>query len=135
MKKAYEKPMVECEEFQANEYVAACNGPEPVYKFKCDAISHSILGDGGQVWLETNGKEGLQRWSLDKKQRDTFRSFYYPCGAEHEVKADSDDFKKGYLTTYDNRRPIDVIVWTGLNDDNTHCTTNLDMNTWETVKS
>lgn len=135
MRKLYEKPMIKCEEFMANEYVAACGEGHTVYKFKCDAISHSILGDGGRVWIESNGKPGLQRWTLDKSQRDTFRSYYHPCGETHEAEAIEGNFQRGYLTTYDNRRPIDVIVWTGLNDDNTHCTTNLDMDSWETAKS
>lgn len=126
MKKTYEAPAVSLERFVANEYIAACGEENMVYKFKCDAVSGSWLREGGSVYLETNGKEGWQ-WN------DTYRSEYHPCGATHEASV-NDEFKKGYLVTLMGGSK-EVIVWTGLNDDNTHCTTNLDKSTWTTAKS
>lgn len=56
-----------------------------------------------------------------------------------------DEFLNGYYVTaeYVGWWPIGhyeytttpVIVWRGDNNDNTHCTTNLDKSTWETAKS
>ena len=57
MRKAYEKPMIQCEQFMANEFVAACHDQNLVYKFECNAGPK----DGGIVWMETNGKPGLQK--------------------------------------------------------------------------
>lgn len=130
MKKEYVRPTMVRERFTPNEYVAACGDENKVYKFKCDAVSGSLFVDGGLVYLETNGEPGLQRFGLNS---DTYRSLYHPCDETHEAKV-TDEFKKGYLYTTTGGT-VDVIVWTGLNDDNTHCTTNLDMNTWTTAKS
>lgn len=126
MKKVYEAPAISLERFVANEYIAACGDSGTVYKFKCDAVSGAWLKDGGSVFLETNGQAGWQ-------PSDTYRSEYHPCGETHEASV-TDEFKKGYLVTLTGGIK-EVIVWTGLNDDNTHCTTNLDMSTWETAKS
>lgn len=126
MKKVWTRPLTVVQNFEANEYVAACGDENKVYKFKCDAVSGSIIGSGGSVYLETNGQEGFQL-------NDSYRSQYHPCGEEHEAKV-TDEFKRGYLVTLTGG-VVDVIVWTGLNDDNTHCTTNLKMDTWETAKS
>lgn len=52
----YVKPTMEGELFAANEYIAACHDINKVYKFKCDAGG----GRNGTVYLETNGKPGLQ---------------------------------------------------------------------------
>lgn len=127
MKKVWSRPLTVVQNFEANEYVAACGDENKVYKFKCDAVSGSWAGDGGSVYLETNGQEGFQLGG------DTYRSQYYPCEEEHEAKV-TDEFKLGYLVTLTGGVKK-VIVWTGLNDDNTHCTTNLKMDTWETAKS
>lgn len=131
MKMTYEKPLMEVQRFMANEFCSACGEGHTVYKFKCDAVSNSYISNGGLVYLETNGKEGLQTgWGGDE-----LRSSYVPCGKTHEAEAIEGNFKRGYLTDYAGERPIDVIVWTGKNDDNTHCTTQLDMDKWETAKS
>lgn len=37
MKKEWTEPVVEVQEFAANEYVAACGDSGKVYKFVCDA--------------------------------------------------------------------------------------------------
>lgn len=126
MKRRYERPSAYIEEFTPNEYVAACGDENKVYKFTCDAGG----GHSGSVWLETNGKPGLQ--ILDGKNSDTYLSGYHACGITHEAKT-TDDFLDGYYVQ--DFKVQEVKVWRGSKGDNTHCTTNLDMNTWQTAKS
>ena len=59
MKKVWSRPLTVVQNFEANEYVAACGDENKVYKFKCDAVSGSIIGSGGSVYLETNGQCGM----------------------------------------------------------------------------
>ncbi len=132
MKVVYEKPVMDVQCFMANEFCSTCGEHNKVYKFTCDAESHSHIGKGGKVYEETNGEPGLQIIALHP---DTYRSTYRPCGETHEAPAIEGNFIKGYLTNYAGGDPIDVIIWTGLNDDNTHCTTKLNMDEWETAKS
>jgi len=123
MARSYRKPMMNVEKFVANEYVAACGESGVVYKFKCDAGG----GVPGYVYLETNGKPGLQTG-------DQYLSGYQACGTTHEAES-TDSFQNGYYVNYFNGRVTPVIVWRGPNNDNTHCTENLDMSKWETAKS
>ncbi len=132
MKKAYQKPTLATQLFAANEYVAGCGTSGKVYHFQCDAVSNSHLGEGGKVWLESGAEPGLQTWGPNM---DEYRSLYHPCHEKHDAPAIEGHFKKGYLTNYLNGDPIEVMIWTGLNDDNTHCTTRLNMEEWETTKS
>ena len=126
----YVKPMMDSEIFVANEYFSACGDENKVYKFKCDAPTE---WGNGLVYVESNGEPGLQ---VRLFGGDTFRSNYHPCGEEHEAPV-TDDFLDGYyihdLESVFNPTPIKI--WTGKNDDNTHCTTNLKMDTWPTAKS
>lgn len=132
-RKVWRRPLTEVQKFEANEYVAACGDENKVYKFKCDAITEWGVG---LVYEETNGQPGLQAHLIPRDGDDTFRSTYYPCGEEHEAPVD-DAFLDGYyihdIGSIINPTPIKI--WTGLNDDNTHCTTNVEMSTWETAKS
>lgn len=138
MKKRYERPSAYIEEFTPNEYVAACGDNGPIYKFKCDA------GDGarGNVWLETNGEAGLQkdgRWEGRGKNKkyypgDQYLGGYYACGATHEADS-ANGFPDGYYIKYFSDEVQDVKVWRGPKEDNIHCTTNLDIKTWEKAKS
>ena len=126
----YVKPTMEGEVFAANEYVAACHDINMVYKFKCDAGG----GESGSVYLETNGKPGLQ---TDWWGGDRYLSGYHACGTTHEAKT-TDDFLDGYYVTsswFGGTETTPVKVWRGPNNDNTHCTENLDMDSWETEKS
>lgn len=132
----WKQPMTVIQKFVANEYVAACHDWNTVYKFTCDAGG----GKSGTVYLETNGRPGLQTgWGGDQ-----YLSGYHACGIQHE--ADKDDaFLNGYYVTEEyvgfwpfghyETTTTDVIVWRGPNNDNTHCTTNLDKDSWETAKS
>lgn len=125
----WKQPMTVIQKFVANEYVAACHDWNTVYKFTCDA------GDGksGTVYLETNGRPGLQTgWNGDR-----YLSRYHACGIQHEADKD-DEFLDGYYVTtegWGQQKVTPVIVWRGPNNDNTHCTTNLDKDSWETAKS
>lgn len=123
------RPLTMVQKFEANEYVATCGDLNKVYKFTCDA------GDGrsGDVYLETNGREGLQTgWGGDR-----YLSGYHACNITHEAKT-TDDFLDGYYVTsswFEGTKVTPVIVWRGPNNDNTHCTENLNMDSWETLKS
>lgn len=134
MKRVYESPRAYAEMFMPNEYVAACGDSGKTYKFTCDAGG----GVSGRVYLETNGIDGLQedrRYDLDKHEwinADSYLSGYHACGTTHEASS-TDDFLNGYYVA--NRKTTPVIVWRGPKGDNTHCTTNLDINSWETAKS
>lgn len=127
-RRVWKRPLTEVQKFEANEYVAACGDSGTTYLFTCDAGG----GWPGSVYLETNGRPGLQTgWGGDQ-----YLSGYEACGTKH--KADSDDeFLDGYYVTTGlfGQHVTKVIVWRGPNKDNTHCTTNLDKSTWETAKS
>lgn len=127
MKRAYVRPAMVGERFVANEYVAACGDSGTVYKFKCDAGG----GKSGSVYLETNGKLGFQEGFLGIGG-DRYLSGYHACGITHDADT-SDDFLDGYYVR--NGNVTQVKVWRGEKGDNTHCTENINMNTWETAKS
>lgn len=128
MKRIYESPKAYVEMFTPNEYVAACGDSGKVYKFKCDAGG----GVSGSVYLETNKQPGLQ------KGEDDYLSSYYACGTTHEANS-TDGFLDGYYVVKNywtqEETVTPVIVWRGSKGNNTHCTTNLNMDSWETAKS
>lgn len=127
--KVWTRPLTMVQQFVPNEYVAACGESGTTYKFTCDAGG----GVSGSVYLETNGKEGLQTG----RGGDHYLSGYHACGTTHEAES-TDDFLDGYYVTsslFGGTKVTPVIVWRGPNNDNTHCTTNLDMDSWETLKS
>ena len=132
MKRRYERPSDYIEEFTPNEYVAACGDSGTVYKFKCDAGG----GDSGRVWLETNGKQGLQIEKGKGYKKDTYLGRYHACGTTHEAKS-TDSFLDGYYINIINfsGEVQDVKVWRGTKGNNIHCTTNLNKDTWGTAKS
>lgn len=130
MKKEWVRPLTIVDQFVPNEYVAACGDSGVTYKFTCDAGG----GVSGYVYLETNSKEGLQTG----RGGDEYLSGYHACGTTHEAES-TDAFLKGYYVVegvwFEEDTVTPVIVWRGPKNDNTHCTTNLDMNSWETAKS
>ena len=122
MKKDYVTPTMVCEEFAANEYVAACGDEHKIYKFVCDA-------PGGPLYAKDSSGEGYSGAN------------YNPCTKTHEAPV-SDVFVDGYIDYNHNRsedRDEKVIVWLEYdrwgNVSNGHATTNLDMKSWETAKS
>ena len=133
--KVWRRPLTEVQKFEANEYVAACE-EGITYKFKCDA------GDGvsGNVYVESNGVDGLQTqdsgswWGGDYVPADRSLGGYHACGTTHEADSE-DEFLNGYYVPYRSSNVTKVIIWRGPYNNNVHCTTNLDKNSWETAKS
>ena len=127
-KRVWTMPQAEVEKFEMNAYCASgCGDTGTHYNFKCTAGS----GWSGEVYIESGATAGFQ------KDEDIYLSGYHACGAEH-VTEKSDDFVNGYYVPdiagwfgYVES----VVIWRGANDDNTHCTTVLDKENWETVKS
>ena len=133
-KKVYSKPMLKSEAFVPQSYVAACGDTNKVYKFTCDATG-GILG---VVYQETNGQGGLQV-NLFGGGDTRIASSYHACGITHEAPA-TDSFYDGYYVTGgDAISGGDLItpvkIWKGPDNNNVHCTTNLDMSSWLTAKS
>lgn len=137
--KVWKRPRTEVQKFEANEYVAACGSG--TIKFTCDAGG----GKSGTVYIEDNGVEGLQthgEWIgglFDGywQKGDTSLGGYHACGTTHEADS-TDEFLQGYYVTtswWGTTTTTDVIVWRGPNGDNVHCTTNLNMDEWETTRS
>lgn len=141
MKKAYIKPSMESEAFVPNTYVAACGDSGTTYLFTCDAGG----GYSGNVYVESNGVAGLQTdgewipgtgWGDWGHWQSADRSLggYHACGTKHEADSD-DEFLNGYYVPYGSNRVTDVIIWRGPYNNNVHCTTNLNMDSWEIAKS
>lgn len=155
MKRTYVRPMMVNEEFTANEYIAACGDSGVVYKFTCDAgyveMTHEKTGFltgpcGCGEYHGNNVPSGTYKakasWYVTTGKNRTGSSLmngyssYSPCGSTHEAESDG-VFKAGYMdrigtNEYEN---IPVMTWAGERNNNIHCTTNLDMNSWETAKS
>lgn len=129
MRKEWMEPVIEVQEFVANEYVAACGDSGTVYKFTCDA-------PGGWLYYypESDGQiDGNYTVSGSQKRIGS----YHPCGATHEASV-TDAFYDGFVDYNRNRKQDPgegVIVWRGPNNKNGHATTNLNINSWETAKS
>lgn len=132
MKKMWSEPVILAEKFMPNEYVAACGDSGVVYNFECNAgnrrNSYNVYYDNGKPLASSNGDE---EW---------YAQFtgYHPCGVTHEAASDS-GFYDGYMylqNRWGNNTGdrIDVVIWTDRGTD-VHCTTNLDMDEWETAKS
>lgn len=129
----WSSPKTVFEQFVPQNYIAACGDSGTVYKFTCDAGG----GTSGTVYLETNGIAGLQKSGTN---RDTSLGGYHACNIYHEAES-SDGFLDGYfvygeLEGWDyTEKTMQVIVWRGENNDNVHCTAELDKTKWETAKS
>lgn len=133
-KKAYIKPVLESETFVPQNYCRVCanDGIHREYLFECNAgnknSKYAVKDSRGRVatisGMYMNGGGG---WT---------GHYYHPCGETHIAPDDS-----GFLTGYHiddvstkKDENISVIIWTDYNRD-VHCTTNLDMNEWDTSKS
>ena len=134
MKQVWSSPKTSFDQFVPQIYIAACGDSGTVYKFTCDAGG----GASGQVWIESNDVAGLQdeytrvngRWVSP----DTSLGGYHACNTYHEAESTS-GFYKGYYRENNTSTVVDVIVWRGPYNNNTHCTEQLDMDKWETAKS
>ena len=129
MRKEWMEPVIEVQEFVANEYVAACEN-EMIYKFTCDA-------PGGPLYYYPKGDDEINGEYTGHEPAKLLGYLYHPCKAEHDASAKS-DFYDGFVD-YNRNKKQDadegVIVWRGPNNKNGHATTKLDINTWETAKS
>ena len=123
--RVYVKPMMDSEVFAANEYCSACGDENRVYKFVCNA--GYILGSGGNVYVDSNHNGELDFGT------DENLGAYHQCQETHEAPTD-DEFIDGFLTGFLLPFPKKVKIWTD-GGTNVHCTTNLDMDSWETAKS
>lgn len=135
--RVWKRPLAEVQKFEANEYVAACHDQNIVYKFTCNAGD----GESGNVYVESNGVDGLQTrgewvggWGGHWQEADKSLGGYHACGTTHEAES-TDDFLNGYYVPYRSDNVTKVIIWRGPHNNNVHCTTNLDKNSWETAKS
>lgn len=128
MKKAFDMPKIVVEQFVPNEYVAACGDSGTTYYFECNA---------GETWKRYAVKDSAGRIAtISGKYMDGYWNYYHPCGETHTAPSNS-----GFLSGYhlddprtDGDENIQVVIWTE-NNTNVHCTTELDMNEWETAKS
>lgn len=146
MKKVWENPQITVEQFEANEYVAACDDLQNVYyNFVCDA-GGGVRGDvweGGTVTTESTWWGGTYQTISGGTNLTTGQQhWFYACDASHYVlksEADANEtFTAGYYNqgTYNDSTTgnfIPVTIWKGENNDDVHCMTNLGV-TIETVK-
>ena len=131
-RKVWRRPLTKVQKFEANEYVAACGDSGVVYNFECNAgerrESYNVYFDDGTPYASSNGNE---EWY-------TKFTGYHPCGETHDADSNS-GFYDGYMYLQNrwgnnSGSPIDVVIWTD-GGRNVHCTTELDMDEWETAKS
>lgn len=130
MRKEWMEPVIEVQEFVANEYVASCGDSGKVYKFECDAGDKDLWDYPYKVYIDSNNNG-----EFDKGDR--YLSDYHACGVAHEAPA-KDAFLSGFMVDtrrYHDHTPVPVIIWRGEKGNNTHCTRNLNMSSWETAKS
>lgn len=129
MRKEWMEPVIEVQEFVANEYVAACESGM-VYKFTCDAR-------GGWLYYYPKSDGQIDGNHTGSGDDSKFLGDYHPCGATHEASV-TDAFYDGFVDYNWNRKQDPgegVIVWRGPDNKNGHATTKLNMNSWETAKS
>ncbi len=125
-RKVWRRPLTRVQQFEANEYVAACGDTEyGNYLFECDA-------PGGVLYYYTNWWGG---------KRAQYIGSYTPCNKKHEASRES-EFPDGFIDYNRNGKEDEgeaCIVWIergmfgGIR--NAHATTNLDRDSWETAKS
>lgn len=136
-RKVWKQPLTVVQKFMPNEYVAACGDHGTTYLFTCDAGG----GVSGEVYVESNGVEGLQTrgewvggWGGHWQEADRSLGGYHACGTTHEADSDN-EFLNGYYVPYRSDDVTKVIIWRGPYNNNVHCTTNLNQDSWETAKS
>lgn len=149
MKNQYVKPEMQVEEFSANDYVGACGDSGKVYKFTCNAgtapyITGSWLNrktyDYPYCIMNSSGQylKNKSNWTFTSSTKTDDHIHYAPCNETHEATSMDGVFVTGcYIDNdySDSDTPIAVTIWRGNNKNNVHCTTNLDITSWETAKS
>lgn len=141
-KKIYERPVMQVEEFVANQYCAPCGDGETTvtYKFKCDAGG----GSSYYVWLDNNiiggdaeGEWVEQGWgmftSYEWEGADEYLGRFHACSeGQHTVTVPKgtpidDIFPLGLISRSQyGVNTTKVRVWRGEDGDNIHCSTHLD---------
>lgn len=130
MRKEWMEPVIEVQEFVANEYVASCGDSGKVYKFKCNAGDRNLWDYPYKVYIDSNGNGELDNG-------DEYLSNYHACGVAHEASV-KDAFLSGFMKDtrpFHDHTPVPVIIWRGENNNDTHCTIDLDISSWTTAKS
>ena len=129
-KLAWACPQTTVEIFQPDEYVAACGDGHKTYNFVCNAGEWAGL-TGYSTWIDPDG--------IPENGDEIYLSDYAACGATHEVDDDPSQFVTGYIKKNLMGVPVGspkkVIIWRGPNGNNTHCTTKLEISSWEVAKS
>ena len=131
MKKIYERPQMMVEEYEANEYVAACGDSGTTYKFECTSEAGTLyyypnapISPGGS-WYSSGSARSLGN--------------YHPCGATtDESHYASNYFYAGFVDRNRNRKCDEgekVIVWRGTYNNNGHATDKLETSSWEIARS
>ena len=133
MRKEWMEPVIEVQEFVANEYVASCGDKGMVYKFECTAGDKNLgpFNYPYAVYIDSNSNGKFD------PEIDEYLSKYHACGVAHEAPV-NDAFLSGFMI--DTRRnhdhtPLPVIIWRGEQGNNTHCTNKLNISSWATAKS
>lgn len=130
-KEAWVRPETIVQQFAANEYVAACEGGKTYY-FKCDA-----KGGVHNPVYEYEGPRGSGNVNqlLDGNIFGT--GWYSACGEKHEASSTS-VFADGFIDYNKNGKEDNgeaVIIWRGESGKSVHCTTNLNVSSWEVARS
>ena len=131
MKKRWEAPRLEVEQFMTNDSVSACGDSGRIYSFECNA------GQAGHDYaVYSFNRWGRKNYLVGPYYMGGPGGTYHPCRETHSAPDNSDFFTGYYIddirTPKDERIP--VVVWTN-NGTNVHCTTNLNINEWEVNRS
>lgn len=139
-KRSYVKPVLSGEEFIPQNYCAVCGDSGTIYKFNCNS-------GGGNLYYYPNGKgdaiyeNGIQKGWNGAKSLGSVSN----CNTKHET--DADEFPLGFIDSNSNGYEdegeavrVYLETWKGPITGNEyvynyHATRDLDMNTWETLKS
>ena len=138
MKKAWTRPLTTVQQFDANEAISACGDSGTNYYFECNAGESSKQYDVYQTGVSGQISGGTLLTPDDHFLFIPVPGYYHPCSEKHQTNG-LNDFTYGYIVDNGGKDGRDgprtpVVIWTQGNT-NVHCTTKLDMSTWETTKS
>ena len=150
MKKIYEKPAMQVEEFVATNYCAGQCGEHGTtwFDFQCDAPLNGNHYSQGQRWDDVywwsqsrfsplNPATNYKKFEDYVDQQAYELGLYHPCGVTHPVSSEN-SFYFGFVDRNNNERYDSgegCVIWRGDNGRNIHCTTVLKHEDWETLKS
>ncbi len=138
IKESYVTPTANVDVFAPNDYIAACSDKgTTTYNFVCNAAAYWLIDIGGNVYLETNGVEGLQKYG---NNADKYLGPHHACEETHTVTVPigtnvDDIFQYGYFDPANLFISTkNVRVWTD-GGTNIHCSANLKSSDYVPVKS